>query len=95
MAAEMSSGLIAMMHTHESKPSISMLVTNLEAEFVKKATGVTTFTCEDGKAIKDTIEKAIATGEGQSYTCTAIGKSENGEIEAIFKVQWSFKARKS
>ncbi|HLP21250.1 MAG TPA: hypothetical protein VK174_13150, partial [Chitinophagales bacterium] len=38
MAAEMSTGMPAMMMTNGSKPSVSMLVTKLEAEFIKKAT---------------------------------------------------------
>jgi hypothetical protein len=93
MAAEMSSGMIAMMHTHNAKPSVSMLVTNLEAEFVKKATGLTTFTCEDGDGILRTIEECITTGEGRTFKTTSLGRSESGEIEAKFTVTWSFKAR--
>src|ERR1019366_655179 len=45
MAAEMSTGMLGLMCTHEAKPSVSMLVTGLEASFTKKATGLTTFTC--------------------------------------------------
>jgi hypothetical protein len=93
MAAEMSSGMIAMMHTHNAKPSISMLVTNVEGQFIKKAVGLTTFTCEDGAALLGTIEQAIITGEGQTHICTATGRSDNGEIVAKFIVTWSFKAR--
>lgn len=93
MAAEMSSGMIAMLYTINAKPSIAMLVTNIEAQFVKKATGITTFSCPYGEDIKAAIEKAILTGEGQTIICESVGKSENGEIEAVFKVQWSFKAR--
>lgn len=93
MAAEMSSGMVAMMHTHNSKPSISMLVTNLEAEFVKKATGLTTFTCEDGPRILSTVEECITTGEGKTVNCTAVGRSNSGEVIAKFAVTWSFKAR--
>src|ERR1700712_3960414 len=39
MAAEMSTGALAMAHTYKSKPAVSMLVTNLEANFMKKAAG--------------------------------------------------------
>lgn len=93
MAAEMSTGMLALMMTKDSKPSVSMLVTHLEADFVKKATGITTFTCTEGKQINDTIEKAILTGEGQTYNATSIGISQTGETEAKFLIQWSFKAR--
>ena len=93
MAAEMSSGMMAMMHTYNSQPSISMLVTGLEAEFVKKATGLTIFTCENGPELLQTIEECISTGEGRTLKCTATGRSEQGEIIARFFVTWSFKAR--
>ena len=93
MAAEMSTGMLGMMFTNESKPSVSMLVTRVDSEFVKKATGITTFTCNDGNLINATIEKAILTGEGQDFLATTVGTSESGEVESRFKVQWSFKMR--
>ena len=93
MAAEMSSGMVAMMHTRNSKPSISMLVTGIEAEFVKKATGLTIFTCESGDEILRVIESCITTGEGKTIRCPAIGRSKSGEVVAKFIITWSFKAR--
>jgi hypothetical protein len=93
MAAEMSSGMVAMMHTYKSSPSISMLVTNLEADFVKKATGMTTFTCESGGTLLQAIEDCITTGEGQTVKCLSTGRSGSGEVIAKFTVTWSFKAR--
>jgi hypothetical protein len=94
MAAEMSSGMMSMMGTYKSTPSVAVLVTGIEAEFVKKATGLTTFTCEEGAKIRETIEKAIITGEGQTCTTVSTGISEQGIVEARFRVTWSFKARK-
>ena len=93
MAAEMSSGMIAMMHTRDAKPSISMLVTNVEGNFVKKATGLTVFTCEDGGAMLGVIEECETTGEGRTYVCTSTGRNKQGEVVAKFSVTWSFKAR--
>lgn len=94
MAAEMSTGMLGMLMTDGSKPSVSMLVTHLEADFVKKATGLTTFTCDEGNQFNETIERAILTGEPQTYTATSIGTSQTGEVEARFKVEWSFRMRK-
>ncbi|HLP50778.1 MAG TPA: DUF4442 domain-containing protein [Chitinophagales bacterium] len=93
MAAEMSTGMPAMMMTNGSKPSVSMLVTKLEAEFIKKATGVTTFTCNECAAFNEVVERAITTGEPQTYTATTVGTSKTGEVEARFKIEWSFKMR--
>jgi hypothetical protein len=39
MAAEMSTGVLAMAHVYKRKPAISMLVVKMEAEYFKKATG--------------------------------------------------------
>jgi hypothetical protein len=70
-----------------------MLVTRLDADFVKKATGITTFTCNQGKELTAKVEEAIVTGLGTTFEAISIGTSEKGEEEARFRVQWSFKAR--
>ena len=93
MAAEMSTGMLGVIATNKSKPSVSMLVTHLEADFVKKATGLTTFNCTQGKELTAKVEEAILTGQGTTFEALSIGTSEKGEEEARFRVQWSFKAR--
>lgn len=93
MAAEMSTGLLAMMNTYKSKPPVSMLVVGLQATYFKKATGITTFTCEDGIAMTETVNQAIQTGEGKTFKATAVGRNAAGEIVAEFFIEWSFKAK--
>ena len=93
MAAELSTGSLAMMHVHKRSPAVSMLVVKLEAVYFKKATGKSIFTCQDREQLKATIEKAIATGEGQAFTATSNGVNEQGEKIADFFITWSFKAR--
>lgn len=93
MAAEMSTGLLAMMHTYKSVPSISMLVVGLEANYFKKATGLSVFTCEDGEAIRTTIEDAIKSGEGRTIKAKSTGRNQAGELVAEFFITWSFKAK--
>ncbi len=93
MAAEMSTGTLAMMHTFGRNPRVSMLVVHLEAEFLKKATGVTTFTCQDGEEIQQAIELAINSREATSLRAKSIGTNEKGEVVARFYVTWSFKAK--
>ncbi len=95
MAAEMTTGSLGLMHIYKRTPAISMLVVKLEAAYFKKATGLTIFTCSDGDLIKATIEKAIATGEGQSFTATSSGVNEKGEKIADFFITWSFKVKSS
>ena len=93
MAAEMSTGLLAMMHTYKNNPAVSMLVIGLQATYHKKATGITTFICEDGHVINNTIEEAIRSGEGKSIKTKSVGHNDKGEIVAEFFIEWSFKAK--
>ena len=93
MAAEMSTGLLAMMNTYKSKPAVSMLVTGLQATYHKKATGITTFICEDGNAIANTVAEAVNTGEGKTFKARSVGRNKDGEVVAEFFIEWSFKAK--
>ena len=93
MAAEMSTGVLALAHIYKRQPAVSMLVSNIEGSFVKKATGITVFTCEDGLTIKQTIEDAIISGEGKIVTARSYGRNEANEIVAEFAITWSFKVK--
>ena len=94
MAAEMSTGALAMAHLYKRNPAVSMLVVKVESEYFKKATGRTTFICEDGETMLNAIEESIKTGEGKIVRARSIGKNADGEIVAEFYVTWSFKAKR-
>jgi hypothetical protein len=94
MAAEMSTGILGQMHIYKRTPAVSMLVVTLEAEFYKKATGITRFTCADGPAIKETIDQACATGKGQTIKTKSTGVNAADEIVATFLITWSFKEKR-
>ena len=94
MAAEMSTGALAMAYLYKRDPAVSMLVVKTEGEYFKKAVGKTTFICEDGLLINQTIEESVATGEGKTVRVKTIGKNNEGEIVAEFFITWSFKAKK-
>jgi Domain of unknown function (DUF4442) len=93
MAAEMSTGVLGLAHIYKSSPAVSMLVVNINGNFFKKAVGKTIFTCPDGLLIKQTIEAAVASGEGKTVTAKSNGINEQGEVVATFEVTWSFKAK--
>ena len=93
MAAEMSTGVLALAHIHKRQPAISMLVLKVEGNFIKKATGITIFTCEEGLLIKKTIEDAIFSKEGKVVTAKSYGRNVAGEIVADFAITWSFKVK--
>ncbi|HEX4877368.1 MAG TPA: DUF4442 domain-containing protein, partial [Chitinophagaceae bacterium] len=63
MAAELSTGALAMAHLYKTDPPVSMLVVKVESEYFKKATGRTRFVCEDGNLFKNAVAETIATGE--------------------------------
>ena len=93
MAAEMSTGSLAMAHLYKIDPPVSMLVIKLEADYHKKATGRTIFVCEDGQLIHQTIKEIIATGEARMVRARSTGKNKDGEIVAEFFISWSFKVK--
>ena len=92
MAAEMSTGTLAMAHLYRRRPGVSMLVVGTEAKFFKKATSKTYFTCSDGFAIREAIEMAIATSTPQTLTVRSQGLNKAGDLIAEFTFTWSFKA---
>jgi hypothetical protein len=93
MAAEMSTGILAMGHIYNRKPAISMLVTSVHGDFYKKATAKTLFICNEGSRIRETIERAIALKVPQTIEVTSSGYNEQNELIATFKITWSFKER--
>ncbi len=95
MAAEMSTGVLAMAHTYRQSPSVSMLVLKLEGNFMKKATGVTSFTCEDGQLVKQLVREASASGKPATAVMRSTGRNKDGDIVAEFSITWTFKAKAS
>ncbi|MBS1761583.1 MAG: DUF4442 domain-containing protein [Bacteroidetes bacterium] len=93
MAAEMSTGILAMAGNYDKKPRVSMLVTRIEGRYFKKATNKTTFTCEDGKSLASTINYCISNDTSANYSARSRGIDKNGDIIAEFVIEWSFKPR--
>ncbi|MBF9238700.1 DUF4442 domain-containing protein [Hymenobacter sp. BT683] len=93
MAAEFASGIQAMMHVQAGGP-VSMLVTKLEADFSKKAVGLISFTCADGARIAQAVAESRATGEGRTVVATSTGLDDAGDLVAVFRITWSFRAKK-
>jgi hypothetical protein len=93
MAAEMSTGTLAMTQLYKIDPPVSMLVVKVESEYFKKATGRTSFVCEDGELFQKAVEETIATGEARMVKAKSIGKNNDGEVVAEFYVTWSFKVK--
>jgi hypothetical protein len=93
MAAELSTGLLAMANVYRRQPAVSMLITGMEAQFHKKAIGLTTFSCVEGEKIKQAVEAALQSGEGQQLKVCSTGINQRGEAVASFWFTWSFKRK--
>ncbi|MCE7921841.1 MAG: DUF4442 domain-containing protein [Haliscomenobacteraceae bacterium CHB4] len=91
-AGEMSTGVLALKHL-QGKAPVSMLVTRVEAEFLKKASETLLFTCKDGKALEAAIGQAVDTGEAQVFRATSIGTLPDGTEAARVWITWSFRKK--
>ncbi|HWN42775.1 MAG TPA: DUF4442 domain-containing protein [Thermoanaerobaculia bacterium] len=94
MAAELSTGALAMAAVESAPRPVAMLITGLTASFEKKATGLTTFTCTDGPRLFEAVAQTIATGEPVAVEVPTVGTSPDGIVVARFTFTWSFKVRK-
>jgi len=95
MAAEFSTGTMVVNQIKETGKNISMLVASNTANFSKKARGKITFTCKDGHLIKQALNKAITTGEGQTVWMESIGVNEDGVVVSTFKFEWTLKLKQN
>ncbi len=93
MAAELTTGALVMLEIQKSGKKISMLVANNKGNYSKKATGRITFVCNDGSLVKQAVQNAIATGEGQTFWMKSIGTNENGEQVSEMDFEWSVRVK--
>lgn len=93
MAAEMSTGLPAMMYVRSAPKRVSMLVVNMESVFVKKATGITFFTCSELPLLRSAIERALSNGTPETVVLHSEGRDKDGILIASFAITWSFKSK--
>ena len=93
MAAELSTGALIMMKIQALNKNVSMLVIKNNASFSKKAKGLITFSCDQGNLVDEALEKALATGEGQTLILTAKGIDLAGDEVSSFDFEWSLKVK--
>lgn len=93
MAAELATGALVISHIQQREVKMAMLVVENKASFTKKATGRIQFICPDGQKIKETIDAAIADGQGHSCWMRAVGTNADGVEVSTFDFLWSIKLR--
>jgi len=63
VGADIAGGVLAMHLISKSGRNISLVFKDFKADFLKRPEGDTHFTCDDGLAVKNLIDKATKTGE--------------------------------
>ena len=94
MAAELTTGILIMQAINESKKNISMLVLNNKANFSKKAKGLISFNCNQGKKINETINRVLETKKSQTVWVKSHGKDESGDVVSSFEFEWTIMLKK-
>jgi len=93
MAAELTTGALVMWYIKKSDAKISMLVAQNKSTFSKKATGKIRFSCTDGFKVREGIQKAIETNEGQTFWLKAEGKNKDNITVSTFEFEWTVKVK--
>lgn len=90
-AAELSTGALCQLAL-AGRGSFSMLVVDFRAEYSKKATTKTYFSCDQGAELFALIGGMNA-GDKAQLTLVSTGKNTAGEEVAKFYITWSFKRK--
>lgn len=95
-AAEMSTGVPAIMAI-QSEQKISMLITDMQATYVKKANRKVLFTCDEVERVIKEIDQMLIDQEPRTITMNSVGiqKDSKGEeaVVSTFAFTWSFKIK--
>lgn len=94
MAAELSTGALALLAIEGIKPSVASIIVGMDAEFVKKATSRVKFTCTEGAQVFEAVKKCMTSGESETVKLRTVGKTADGTVVAVFHFTWSFKQRR-
>lgn len=93
MAAELSTGALALLAAETAGAPVASLIVGLEGGFEKKATARSTFTCRDGAKLFAAVAETMASGEPATARAETVGRMPDGTVVARFAFTWSFKRR--
>jgi acyl-coenzyme A thioesterase PaaI-like protein len=66
--ADCAGGLIAMRLIQEEGNQVALIFKDFQASFLKRAEGDVLFTCEEGLAIRELVQKALRSGEREEMS---------------------------
>ncbi|WP_196890575.1 DUF4442 domain-containing protein [Aureivirga marina] len=93
MAAELSTGVLVLKKTQDTKKSVSTLVISHQGDFLKKAKGRITFVCDNVEELDKAIQKMIDTNEAVTVKVNTCGYNEENQMVASYSFLWSLKIR--
>ncbi len=93
MAGELATGVLIKMQIEKTGRKISMLVSQNNSSYFKKAKGVILFTCTADPILEEVVAQAILTSEGQSFWMKSIGVDEEGDQVCELNFLWSIKLK--
>lgn len=93
MAAEMATGAPAMLLVRSTAPSLAFILREVRGGFAKRIKGASLYTFEDVTGMRAVIERALASGESETYTGRVRATNAGGEAASEFEITWSFKRR--
>lgn len=94
--ADVAAGLIAWMAIRDSGARVALVFKDLEAQFLRRASGDVHFTCVQGEAILDLVRRTVDTGERQELPVEVIATipaDDPGRPIARFVLTLSLKKR--
>lgn len=93
MAAEMSTGALALFSLAKHKQSIALIVVSSKGTYYKKAVGKIRFECTDGEVFIEKIDSCLTSGNAEIVKAKSIGYNEAEEVVCEYEFEWSFKLR--
>jgi len=96
IGADVAGGLIAFHLMQQQKARLSFVFKDVKGSFLKRPESDAHFTCEDGVAIQETVNRAIASGEREETTVRVVvtcPKKLGEEPVAQFELTLSLKKR--
>jgi hypothetical protein len=91
MAAEMSTGVPALLLARSAPGSVAFIVREVRGEFLKRILTRARFTFSGIAAMRGAV--GGAGGDGSVYVARSEGVDESGTLASVFEVTWSFKKR--
>jgi len=96
IGADVAGGLIVMNLIRARHSRVAFLFKDFRAEFLKRAEGAVVFTCQDGRLLKELVDRAEQSGEREEGTVTVVATVPDklgDEPVAIFHLTISMKQK--